>query len=240
MGDITSCYTNVSPCTVSCHGGAPSYATELPPRIIRADAWCVRSPDKPRQDRKALSAEFAAYQDFCLHWRFSLIALGHNRGGENLGFRRISGPLCEILKAKEDSTEFQLASAHTSPRCSRKRLAKYAPSGVVAKPFALMFAILPRCAPSPIASRNSTERSISSLPMPQSNAGNRSDWRDVIENNLNGTANTIRAFAPKMVAGRKGRFIVLSSMQGKHGTKGAASYSASKMGHSGAHEVRRR
>ena len=56
------------------------------------------------------------------------------------------------------------------------------------------------------------------------------DWRDVIDNNLNGTANTIRAFAPKMVARRKGRIIVLSSMQGKHGTKGAASYSASKWG----------
>ena len=56
------------------------------------------------------------------------------------------------------------------------------------------------------------------------------DWRDVIDNNLNGTANTIRAFAPKMVARKKGRIIVLSSMQGKHGTKGAASYSASKWG----------
>jgi NAD(P)-dependent dehydrogenase (short-subunit alcohol dehydrogenase family) len=55
-----------------------------------------------------------------------------------------------------------------------------------------------------------------------------SDWRDVIDNNLNGTANTIRAFAPKMVARHKGRFILLSSMQGKHGTKDAASYSASK------------
>jgi NAD(P)-dependent dehydrogenase (short-subunit alcohol dehydrogenase family) len=52
----------------------------------------------------------------------------------------------------------------------------------------------------------------------------------VIDNNLNGTANTIRAFAPKMVARRKGRIIVLSSMQGKHGTKDAASYSASKWG----------
>ena len=57
-----------------------------------------------------------------------------------------------------------------------------------------------------------------------------SDWRDVIDNNLNGTANTIRAFAPKMVAKKKGRIIVLSSMQGKHGTKDAASYSASKWG----------
>ena len=56
------------------------------------------------------------------------------------------------------------------------------------------------------------------------------DWRDVIDNNLNGTANTIRAFAPKMVARKKGRIIVLSSMQGKHGTAKAASYSASKWG----------
>ena len=56
------------------------------------------------------------------------------------------------------------------------------------------------------------------------------DWRDVIDNNLNGTANTIRAFAPKMVEQKKGRIIVLSSMQGKHGTKDAASYSASKWG----------
>lgn len=57
-----------------------------------------------------------------------------------------------------------------------------------------------------------------------------SDWRDVIDNNLNGTANTIRAFAPKMVARKHGRIIVLSSMQGKHGTKDASSYSASKWG----------
>jgi NAD(P)-dependent dehydrogenase (short-subunit alcohol dehydrogenase family) len=57
-----------------------------------------------------------------------------------------------------------------------------------------------------------------------------SDWRDVIDNNLNGTANTIRAFAPKMVAQKKGRIIVLSSMQGEHGTKDASSYSASKWG----------
>ncbi len=56
------------------------------------------------------------------------------------------------------------------------------------------------------------------------------DWNDVIDNNLNGTANTVRAFAPKMIARRKGRLILLSSMQGKHGTKDAASYSASKWG----------
>jgi NAD(P)-dependent dehydrogenase (short-subunit alcohol dehydrogenase family) len=57
-----------------------------------------------------------------------------------------------------------------------------------------------------------------------------SDWRDVVDNNLNGTANTIRAFAPKLVARNYGRIIVLSSMQGKHGTKDASSYSASKWG----------
>ncbi|CCE11444.1 putative short-chain dehydrogenase/reductase (SDR) [Bradyrhizobium sp. STM 3843] len=57
-----------------------------------------------------------------------------------------------------------------------------------------------------------------------------SDWRDVIDNNLNGTANTIRAFAPKMVARKQGRIIVLASMQGKHGTKDGSSYAASKWG----------
>ena len=56
------------------------------------------------------------------------------------------------------------------------------------------------------------------------------DWAEVIDNNLNGTANTIRAFAPAMIERKAGRFIVVSSMQGKHGTKGAASYSASKWG----------
>jgi NAD(P)-dependent dehydrogenase (short-subunit alcohol dehydrogenase family) len=29
------------------------------------------------------------------------------------------------------------------------------------------------------------------------------EWRDVIDNNLNGTANTIRAFAPKLVERRR-------------------------------------
>jgi SDR family mycofactocin-dependent oxidoreductase len=57
------------------------------------------------------------------------------------------------------------------------------------------------------------------------------EWNDVIDNNLNGTANTIRAFAPKIIAGGKGgRIIVVSSMQGKHGSKNMSSYSASKWG----------
>ena len=57
-----------------------------------------------------------------------------------------------------------------------------------------------------------------------------SDWRDVIDNNLNGTANTVRAFAPKLVKNNYGRMILLSSMQGRHGTKDGSSYSASKWG----------
>lgn len=59
------------------------------------------------------------------------------------------------------------------------------------------------------------------------------DWEfnGVIVNNLIGTANTIRAFAPKMIEqGNGGRIIVLSSMQGKHGSKNMSSYSASKWG----------
>jgi NAD(P)-dependent dehydrogenase (short-subunit alcohol dehydrogenase family) len=56
------------------------------------------------------------------------------------------------------------------------------------------------------------------------------DWRDQIENNLNGTANTVRAFGPKMIARKKGRFILLASMQGRMGTKDGAAYSASKWG----------
>jgi NAD(P)-dependent dehydrogenase (short-subunit alcohol dehydrogenase family) len=55
-----------------------------------------------------------------------------------------------------------------------------------------------------------------------------SDWDDVIDNNVNGTANTVRAFAASLCGQKSGRFILLSSMQGKHGTPGASSYSASK------------
>src|SRR5205814_2824352 len=55
-------------------------------------------------------------------------------------------------------------------------------------------------------------------------------WNEVINNNLNGTANTMRAFAPKLVAKGKGRIIVVASMQGKHGSRNMSSYSASKWG----------
>ncbi|MFL6386977.1 MAG: SDR family NAD(P)-dependent oxidoreductase [Terriglobales bacterium] len=56
------------------------------------------------------------------------------------------------------------------------------------------------------------------------------EWTDVINNNLNGTANTIRAFAPKLVKRGQGRIIVVASMQGKHGSKNMSSYAASKWG----------
>ena len=56
------------------------------------------------------------------------------------------------------------------------------------------------------------------------------DWHDIIDNNLNGTANTVRAFAPHLVKNGKGRLILVSSMQGKYGTKNGAAYSASKWG----------
>jgi SDR family mycofactocin-dependent oxidoreductase len=55
-------------------------------------------------------------------------------------------------------------------------------------------------------------------------------WHDVIENNLNGTANTVRAFAPHLVKRGAGRLILLSSMQGRYGTKNGSAYSASKWG----------
>ena len=57
-----------------------------------------------------------------------------------------------------------------------------------------------------------------------------SDWNVQIDNNLTGTANVIRAFAPYLVARGSGRIIVTTSTQGRHGTKYGAAYSASKWG----------
>ncbi|HEY9229841.1 MAG TPA: SDR family NAD(P)-dependent oxidoreductase [Gemmatimonadaceae bacterium] len=56
------------------------------------------------------------------------------------------------------------------------------------------------------------------------------DWNVHIENNLTGTANAIRAFAPSLVKRGGGRIIVTSSTQGRHGMKNGAAYSASKWG----------
>ncbi len=56
------------------------------------------------------------------------------------------------------------------------------------------------------------------------------DWHDQIDDNLNGTANVMRVFAPLLVRRGGGRIIVTSSTQGQHGTKTGAAYSASKWG----------
>ena len=57
-----------------------------------------------------------------------------------------------------------------------------------------------------------------------------SDWHSVVHNNLDGTWNTVRNFAPLLVARGKGRMILISSMQGRYGTKNGSAYSASKWG----------
>jgi NAD(P)-dependent dehydrogenase (short-subunit alcohol dehydrogenase family) len=57
-----------------------------------------------------------------------------------------------------------------------------------------------------------------------------SDWHDIIDNNLSGTANTVRAFAPHLVKRGGGRLILISSMQGRYGMKNGSAYSASKWG----------
>lgn len=56
------------------------------------------------------------------------------------------------------------------------------------------------------------------------------DWGDVIDVNLNGYANTIRAFGPMLVQRKSGRIIMIASRQGRQGWKNGASYSSSKWG----------
>ncbi len=56
-------------------------------------------------------------------------------------------------------------------------------------------------------------------------------WHDIIDVNLTGAANTLRAFAPLLVEGKSGgRIILTSSTQGRHGSKNASAYAASKWG----------
>ena len=59
---------------------------------------------------------------------------------------------------------------------------------------------------------------------------NDADWHDIIDVNLNGYANTARAFLPPMVGRKAGRLIFISSTQGRMGTKDGSSYSVSKWG----------
>lgn len=56
------------------------------------------------------------------------------------------------------------------------------------------------------------------------------DWHTQIDVNLTGTANVVRVFAPYLVKRGKGRIIITSSTQGRHGMKNGSAYSASKWG----------
>jgi len=56
------------------------------------------------------------------------------------------------------------------------------------------------------------------------------DWSDVIDVNLNGYANTIRAFGPSLVQRKSGRILMIASRQGRQGWKNGSSYSSSKWG----------
>jgi NAD(P)-dependent dehydrogenase (short-subunit alcohol dehydrogenase family) len=59
---------------------------------------------------------------------------------------------------------------------------------------------------------------------------NDAEWRDIIDVNLNGYANTIRAFGPYLVQRNAGRIIMIASRQGRQGWKNGSSYCSSKWG----------
>jgi hypothetical protein len=56
------------------------------------------------------------------------------------------------------------------------------------------------------------------------------DWNNVIDINVKGTANMLRAALPHMLSRKYGRIVVISSGQGRHGFKNGSGYSASKWG----------
>lgn len=56
------------------------------------------------------------------------------------------------------------------------------------------------------------------------------EWRDVLEVNLFGVANAIRAVLPHMVERRTGSIVANSSIGGRMGTPGVANYGAAKWG----------
>lgn len=59
---------------------------------------------------------------------------------------------------------------------------------------------------------------------------NIDEWKEVIDTNLTGTFNVIRAILPLMREQEYGRIINLSSVVAKKGTPGASAYAASKAG----------
>ncbi len=56
------------------------------------------------------------------------------------------------------------------------------------------------------------------------------NWKNVIDVNLNGAANTLRAVIPHMLSRKYGRIVLIASSQGRHGFKNGSAYSASKWG----------
>jgi NAD(P)-dependent dehydrogenase (short-subunit alcohol dehydrogenase family) len=56
------------------------------------------------------------------------------------------------------------------------------------------------------------------------------NWKNVIDINLNGTANTLRAVIPHMLSRKYGRIVIIASSQGRHGFKNGSAYAASKWG----------
>jgi NAD(P)-dependent dehydrogenase (short-subunit alcohol dehydrogenase family) len=55
-------------------------------------------------------------------------------------------------------------------------------------------------------------------------------WKNVVDTNLTGTANTLRAVLPHMLQRKFGRIIIIASGQGRHGFREGSAYSASKWG----------
>jgi NAD(P)-dependent dehydrogenase (short-subunit alcohol dehydrogenase family) len=56
------------------------------------------------------------------------------------------------------------------------------------------------------------------------------NWKNVIDVNLTGAANTLRAALPHMLEKKYGRIVMIASGQGRHGFKNGSAYSASKWG----------
>jgi len=56
------------------------------------------------------------------------------------------------------------------------------------------------------------------------------NWKNVIDVNLTGTANTLRAVLPQMLQRKFGRIVIIASGQGRHGFREGSAYSASKWG----------
>jgi NAD(P)-dependent dehydrogenase (short-subunit alcohol dehydrogenase family) len=56
------------------------------------------------------------------------------------------------------------------------------------------------------------------------------NWNNVIDVNLTGTANTLRAVLPHMLERKSGRIVIIASGQGRHGFREGSAYSASKWG----------